>query len=921
MVGLLEREQELETAEALLTAAGAGDGAVLVLEGAAGAGKTRLLREIVAHAERDAFTVATGRGSELERGFAFGLLRQALEPLLAGREELLTGAAAPAGAAIGAGAEGRPVDPHATLNGLFWLLAALAQRNPLVLGLDDLHWADEPSLRFLAFALGRVESLPVLIAATSRPAADPLASAVAAGATTLRLRALSQHAVRALVAERLGGQPADGFVRACLATSGGNAFLLVELLQALAGQGVAPTEQNARRVGEVSPENVARSVSARLQGLGDGATRVARALATLGDGCTLALAAEATELAEPEVGAHADALAAAGLLASDRPLRFAHPLLRTAVDAAVAPGERLRLHRTAASLLAAAGAPDERIALHLLETEPGGSEETARTLAEAARVAIARGAPEIASRLLLRALEEPPAEAERPALHLALGSAMVDQGLSGAREHLRAAATTATDPLLAARAADALGGATGPARDLQLEQLPLYEEAARAAAPHDRELALALEARCLEALLLSGDAARFDAAAERFRDLRGDTVRECALLAVLARKVMTGGGTAAEVAALVERAARHLDLSRPGAHSIWLITTVLWLPASDVYGTVERALGDALEQSIDHGSALGFAWMSSLRAMMRNARGDLHGAEADARGALESGGAAGLFPYQPLMPLTDALGDQGKAQEGEALLAERGLGGPLPLDRPYTALLSARGRMRATSGTLPAARADLEEALARLRRYGSGGIVGLDVRLELATVLHALGEADAARELADDALAAASAWGAERALGGALRVAGLLRADIELLREATDVLGASPARLWEARAHVDLGATLRRANHRRDSRPALRRGLELAEACGAAPLAALARRELAASGGHVPAREGSGLAELTPSELRVGELAASGLSNPEIAQRLFITIKTVEMHLSNGYRKLGVRERSELPAALAGAPR
>ena len=384
MAGLLEREHELERAEALLTAAGAGDGAVLVLEGAAGAGKTRLLREIAARAERDAFTVATGRGSELERGFAFGLLRQALEPLVAGREELLAGAAAPARAAIGAGAEGRPVDPYATLNGLFWLLAALAQRNPLVLALDDLHWADEPSLRFLAFALGRVESLPVLIAATARPSTDPLASVVAAGASTLRLGALSEHAVRALVAERLGARPADGFVRACLATSGGNAFLLVELLQALSGQGVAPIEQNARRVGEVSPENVARSVSARLQGLGDGATRVARALATLGDGCTLALAAEVAELPEPETGAHADALAATGLLAGDRPLRFAHPLLRTAVEAAIAPGERLRLHRTAASLLAASGAPDERIALHLLETEPGGSEETARTLAEAA---------------------------------------------------------------------------------------------------------------------------------------------------------------------------------------------------------------------------------------------------------------------------------------------------------------------------------------------------------------------------------------------------------------------------------------------------------------------------------------------------------------------------------------------------------
>ena len=573
MLGLLEREDELATAETLLATAGAGAGGVLVIEGAAGAGKTRLLREIAARAEHDAFTVLTGRGSELERGFAFGLVRQALEPAVAGREDLLAGAAAPARAALGTSAQGRPADPYSTLNGLFWLLAGLAERNPLVLALDDLHWADEPSLRFLAFALGRVESLPVLIAATTRPATEPLASAIAAGATTMKLPALGETAVRALVADRLGGPPEDGFVRACLATSGGNAFLLIELLRALAADGVRPTAQQAGRVGEVSPENVARSVAARLGSLGEGATRTAQALATLGDGCTLALTAAIAGLPEREAAAQTDALAAAGLVAGDRPLRFAHPLLRTAVEAAIAPGERLGLHRAAAERLAAAGAPAERIALHLLETEPAASAETARTLAEAGRVAVARGAPEIASRLLRRALEEPPPDGERPALEFALGSAMIEQGLPGSREYLRAAATTAADPLLAARAADALGVATGPARGAQLEQLPLYEAAAVAAAPLDRELALGLEARCLEVLLLSGDAPRFDAAAERFRDLPGDTPGECGLLALVARKVMIGGGTATEVAALARRAARHLDLSRPGAHAIWLVTT------------------------------------------------------------------------------------------------------------------------------------------------------------------------------------------------------------------------------------------------------------------------------------------------------------------------------------------------------------
>jgi len=243
----------------------------------------------------------------------------------------------------------------------------------------------------------------------------------------------------------------------------------------------------------------------------------------------------------------------------------------------------------------------------------------------------------------------------------------------------------------------------------------------------------------------------------------------------------------------------------------------------------------------------------------------------------------------------------------------------VPADRPYTALVIARGRMRAGRGDLETARADLEEALRRLAHVGAAGVAGLDARLELVLIRRVQGDAPGARALMDESLAVARAWGAERAVGAALHVAGLLDGDIDRLREAAELLAASPARLWEARALVDLGAALRRANQRRASRDPLRAGLALAERCGAAPLAERARRELAASGGRVPARPDA--TELTASEQRVAELAASGLSNPQIPQRLFVTIKTVEMHLSNAYRKLGVRSRHELPGALATTSR
>jgi DNA-binding CsgD family transcriptional regulator len=448
--------------------------------------------------------------------------------------------------------------------------------------------------------------------------------------------------------------------------------------------------------------------------------------------------------------------------------------------------------------------------------------------------------------------------------------------------------------------------------------LPLYAGAIDAVRGEDRELALTLEtARLSTLILLAGEDSGFEREAERFRDLAGDTPAECALLGLVARARMFAGAPAGDVVPLARRAIRHLRIERSGPFTVWFVGAAVWLPGKDLTEHLECRFGEEIERASERGSAQGFAGASWLRAIIRLHTGDLRGAEADALAAAQSGGSDASFPYQPLVALTESLGEQGRGDEAEAELADRGLGGALPLDRPYTALLIARGRMRAARGDLDAARADLEEGLRRLTVAGTAGVVGLDARLELALIRHAIGDDPSA--LVAEALAAAQAWGAERAVGAALHVAGLLQGDVERLREAAAMLAASPARLWEARALVDLGAALRRANRRRESREPLRAGLALAEQCGAGPLAERARRELAAGGGRVPARPEA--TELTASEQRVAELAASGLSNPEIAQRLFVTIKTVEMHLSNAYRKLGVRSRHELPGALATASR
>jgi DNA-binding CsgD family transcriptional regulator len=185
--------------------------------------------------------------------------------------------------------------------------------------------------------------------------------------------------------------------------------------------------------------------------------------------------------------------------------------------------------------------------------------------------------------------------------------------------------------------------------------------------------------------------------------------------------------------------------------------------------------------------------------------------------------------------------------------------------------------------------------------------------------LRLLDRNDQARALADEELALARQWGDPIAIGASLRVLGLVEggtAGIGLLREAVEVLAGSQARLEHARALVDLGAALRRANQRTEARGLLREGVDLARGFGAFGLAERANKEVAATGARPRRVLHTGLDALTASERRVAQLAADGMSNKEIAQTLFVTIKTVEVHLSHAYRKLQITSRAELGKAL-----
>ena len=383
---LLERDAAFARIGQRLRHAIAGSGSLLLLEGPAGIGKTRLVVAAGRHGRELGLTTLSARGSELERDFAYGLVRQLFEaPLVAAspveRAELLAGAAGRAAALFGVTAAPDDaaealLDPSfAILHGLYWLCANLGRRCPLLLCVDDVHWADQASLRFLHFLGRRLEELPIAVVAATRPArpADgpPLLAALAAdpSAEVLVLAPLSVHAVAELVRLGLGGDVEPAFAAACHEATGGVPFLVHELVRTIAEEGIEPTAAASSRIAALAPRAVAQSVVQRLGRLSSAARELAPAAAVLGE-ADLRLAADLAGMDPGAAATAADELATAGILEQGRPLRFVHPIVRAAVEADLPPSERAGLHAAAARRLVQEGASVHRVAAHLLSDRP-----------------------------------------------------------------------------------------------------------------------------------------------------------------------------------------------------------------------------------------------------------------------------------------------------------------------------------------------------------------------------------------------------------------------------------------------------------------------------------------------------------------------------------------------------------------------
>ncbi|MDQ8043645.1 MAG: AAA family ATPase [Patulibacter sp.] len=927
---LLERADELARLAAVLTGADGGSGGVAVVEGPAGIGKTRLM---AAAAHEGTGFVLQARAGEIEGSFAFGVVRQLFEPLIAraapaDRARYLDGAAGLAAPLFDptqiAQAGGEAIYP--LLHGLFWLTANLAEDAPVVLLVDDAQWSDEPSLLFLEFLARRIAELPVAVIVATRPVSEAAPRSLHAllgdpASTVVRPNGLGAEAATILLEQRVEGTPEPAFVAACLEVTGGNPFLLGELARLMADERLAPVASSIERLTALGPRAIADSVLLRVARLPAGARPLVRAVAVLGDEVDPADAAQLAGLDHAAVGPLVPALRDAGVLADGRALTFAHPVLRTAVYESLPVAEREAAHEAAARLLLGRGAPDEHVAAQLLRRPGPLGPWAVAPLRGAATQALVVGDVGGALRHLRRTLEEDLDAATRTAVTAALGHAGMLAMEPTAPDTLAAVIAESSDPQAIAEAATDLGIML-----LFSGRIEAFVEAlggAEQATADAPEVSARLAAGMLGAAQISFTAAQ--QLADRVAALRdpggpATTGLERAALVTLAFDALNAPRPITDAQDLLRRAIVPFPETGPPD----LLTSPMMasgpLIMAELYDeTVQLATGN-IEWARGVGATFPVAAALSVRSWAGVRRGDLLGAETDARESLDLIEAMGFQSFHRAMAhatLLDCARETGAslAPFDEVLDAE-----PPSADLgPNGVFLLARARALAARGEVErAVEAILDPGMAV---YGESPPSYLAWRSTAAELLDQLGRHAEAVELVQEEVRRAEILAAPAALGIALRAQALLApaADrVAGLEAAVAVLAGSAARLEHARALVDLGAAIRRAGDRAAGRERLREGHEIAVRCGATALADRAREELAASGMRLAAAGRSGAGSLTPSERRVAAMAAEGLRNRDIAQRLFVTEKTVETHLSRAYDKLGIRSRRALAEALAG---
>ena len=941
---LLEREHQLtQLDDACRALRQNGLGSLTLVRAAPGLGKSSLLDAVAA----EGIEVLRAQGSELEQDFAFGGVRLLLEPALARLDEttrrrVLSGAAArAAGLLTSDGEEGGgnlAGDLPSVLHSLHWVVANLADRRPVLVVVDDLQWLDQPSRRFLLHLSRRIGDIAVAVIIASRPEESASDDGIEAlrrlpAAVVLDLAPLSDAAVLAL--QRTGGAGTsiaeDDFVRLV----GGNPLVASQLLAdadvvSLRGSddgGAGPS--GLPRVEEL----VQRSVEHRMRDLDASALRVLQAAALVEDGTAVDVVAAMAVVSATVARRAVTGLADAALLAAGPTVTFAHPVVRAAVRDTVDPGEAAALHERAVEVLLDRQAPAEVVAPHLAAAPPRADAGRFRLLHAAGRRALSAGSPHAAVRWLRRASYEPPPDERRVALLTDLVRAEIgardDEAWRTHLDELTARGDAQARSAALARVGDALlvAGELAAAADVFRQGLALFADDPTSSDPH-----LDLRLRLVAGLAF---AARSDPAARRERE------RALALVRAQPPAALTPGGRALlaqvaferarrvdgahDVRELAERALAHepggAGLAPGSRPSLLAVLCLTFLDDWEVAGTL---LDTAVDTAARSGRVVPYTASLLYRARVRFHTGRI----ADALGDINDAHDAGRDLFDLDLPGLEATRALARLEAGDPapdVLADLVLPSGRAWDQGpgFDLWLLARSQARLAVDDVAGAAVDAREAGRRRQAAGSENPATAPWRRTLALALHRSGDHGAAMALLEEELALARAFGAPRLTAVPLRLLGSIEQDrtaaLDHLEEALALLEPTPCALERMKVLLALGAETRRQGQPVAARAHLRRAVQEADAGGARAVADAARAELRLAGGRLRRVALVGPAALTPGERRVAELAADGLTNREVAQQLFVTVKTVEYHLGNAYGKLGVRSRRELPAALTPA--
>ncbi|PTA43239.1 BTAD domain-containing putative transcriptional regulator [Micromonospora sp. RP3T] len=907
---LVERAAEMGLVEQALAEARAGIGSVVLFEGPAGIGKSALLGHARARARELGFNLAAAVGRQLETTYDWGCARQLFEGSLAAPLSFSGPAETPAPGSRSAlptppGSQPGPDLERSEIHAFYRLVVRSCERGPLLVTLDDLQWCDLPSARMMAYLAVRAHDLPVVLLGASRPGVAEIDQVLAGLARFTRVLApLSVNGCAALL-----GHVGEELAQQCHELTGGSPLLIREIGRHLGGE--SGLERGAT--------GVRRLVQAQVRQLPPGAAGVAQALAVWPGPAGAEAVASTVRIDVAEALHHLAALRANQLVvASDGGRRFApaRPLIREAVYEGVGPGVRAGLHVRAAGVALRVG--DVVGAGSQLLRVPagwGGGVDAVGVLGEAARVCLARGAVDSAVAFLRRLLEEDLGGGRGGVLtRLGMAEYLVDTG--AAVGHLTAGLALETDPETRARTALALAGAQFFAG--HAAQAVAVCREALADGSISMSARQGLESCMIDAAYPAHDALGLTQMIEAQREVPGDDsdgglMRDAALsLWDACRNDRRSAQQRAARAVAGDVLIRH-PLAESTLACAWQVLDVCDAPQA--LPSVDAAIAHARRS----GSLRALAPAMCFRSALMLSRGHLAEAVSDGRAGWEAVTTSSIHVGLPYIGnyLALALLHRGDVTGARKVLADVRAGCPADIStRLFGEALIA----------LALAEDDIPEAyrlVGALRdecdNLAIENPILADWRSPMIIILDALGRRRAAEDVSAQFVDVARTWGTPRAVARSLRLSATVapaRKRPELLSEAAELLDGTEARLEHAQTLHALGGALLRLGYADDAHDRLQQGHQLASECGAVPLRdALADR--LHEGGARPRRgDVTGRRGLTPSEARVADLAAHGLTDKEIAQQLYLTTRKVELHLTSALRKLGVTTRTELPRVL-----